>query len=133
MTWLYVVSKGQLWRPDGSLLVSGCYAGNIPGMNQPNAEHIRGHGPLPAGMYLMDKFDDHKGPYTVTLDPDRWNRMFGRSAFLMHGDNRELDHTASDGCIVAPHSARQEICESAIGQWLRVEHNLPEVLCQQIT
>jgi hypothetical protein len=38
--------------------------------------------------------------------------MFGRSGFLIHGDNAEMNHTASDGCIILSHDIREQIDES---------------------
>jgi hypothetical protein len=39
--------------------------------------------------------------------------MFGRSGFLMHGDNIRLPGTASEGCIILPRDLREAIWNSA--------------------
>ncbi len=40
--------------------------------------------------------------------------MFGRFAFRIHGDNAQMNHTASDGCIIAALPIRQEIVNRAL-------------------
>jgi hypothetical protein len=51
----------------------------------------------------------HTGPFTLYLGPDATDQMFGRFAFRIHGDNQAMNHTASDGCIVAALTIRQDI------------------------
>ena len=44
------------------------------------------------------------GPLSIPLLPAAETSTFGRSAFLIHGDNAAGD--ASEGCIVAPRPLR---------------------------
>jgi hypothetical protein len=37
---------------------------------------------------------------------------FGRSDFFIHGDNAQLNHSASDGCIILVREIRQQIVDS---------------------
>jgi hypothetical protein len=48
----------------------------------------------------------------MPLTPDPSNEMFGRSAFFIHGDNPQLNHTASDGCIILIRPLRADISNS---------------------
>jgi len=43
------------------------------------------------------------------LTPIEGTDTFGRSGFMVHGDNQALNHSASEGCIVAPRFIRDQI------------------------
>jgi hypothetical protein len=43
--------------------------------------------------------------------------MYGRSAFLIHGDNFQNDRSASSGCIILPRTVRETV-------WDRGDHLL---------
>lgn len=95
-----------------------CYSGKGVFRNKPLGSSKQGYGPLPKGWYtLVGPFDNytsqpaghHLGNCVFRLVPDADNQMFGRSGFLIHGDN--LNHDASDGCIVAGPSIRQHIAQ----------------------
>jgi hypothetical protein len=90
------------------------YSGNGVGKNNPNWQKIKDEGPIPQGTYTIGdpvEGTDH-GPYALPLIPDPSNEMYGRSGFLIHGD--EIDHPgcASRGCIILPRFARERIIES---------------------
>ena len=82
------------------------YSGHQSVLNNPAFQNEHATGCLPAGRYTITSTDDEKGPLTHHLTPDPANEMYGRSGFLIHGDTSSTDHTASDGCIVAPHWTR---------------------------
>lgn len=91
------------------------YSGNGADMNNPASQVKIGHGPIPVGWYTIGKFFDDlggKGPVVAHLTPDSENNMYGRSGFMIHGDNAQLNHTASDGCIIACHTTRVEVAQS---------------------
>lgn len=115
--WLYVQSTGKLYRPDGSHCAD-CYSGHGSGINNPAMQTVENVGPIPVGLYVIGEVDDHKGPLTIHLVPDPLNDMHGRHRFLLHGDNHFMNHTASEGCIVAPPAARAEV--ASVGGTLRV-------------
>jgi hypothetical protein len=48
----------------------------------------------------------------MALTPDSTNQMFGRSGFLMHGDGVKDPGAASLGCVIMPHSVREEVWNS---------------------
>ena len=73
-------------------------------------------GPIPRGDWEIGQFFDDasgKGPIVAHLTPLPDVETFGREGFMIHGDNREVNHTASEGCIVLPHVVRQMVMASA--------------------
>lgn len=107
-TWLYIQSTGQLYRPDGSFCADG-YSGRGSGLNNPAMQDVHNIGPIPSGLYTLGEVSEEKGPYTIRLIPNENNAMHGRDGFLVHGDNHEANHTASEGCIIMPRLARIEL------------------------
>jgi type VI secretion system (T6SS) effector TldE1-like protein len=102
------------WSRNGVLL-DVVYSGNGAAMNNPEMQNQKGHGPIPQGMYTIGKFFDDpggKGPVVADLIPDPENEMYGRSGFMLHGDNPLMNHSASDGCIIACHNTRVEVSMS---------------------
>ena len=70
------------------------------------------HGPIPRGKWEIGAFFDDpggKGQVVAHLTPCDGTETFGRSGFLIHGDNSALNHSASEGCIVAPRVIREQI------------------------
>ncbi len=106
--WRYIQSTGALVRPNGSILVVGYSGRSDDGKNRPEKQHEKGVGPIPRGRWKIGKPRPGPTPYSIPLAPDKQTETFGRSAFLIHGDNKS--HTASQGCIiVSPKSLREEI------------------------
>jgi hypothetical protein len=110
MSWLYVQATGELY----SLAGTG-YAGKGAGKNNPALQRERSVGPLPAGYYDIGPPRDGgaHGPLVRPLTPDPANAMFGRSAFLIHGDSLTRPGDASEGCIIMPRSVRAAIPDHA--------------------
>ena len=111
--WIYQQSSGKLWNNMGELICTG-YAGGDAGkrpdaVNNPKLENAKGVGPLPHGRYTFGIPVDHSqlGPYAIPLTPNLGNKMYGRGGFYMHGDNFNLNRSASDGCIIMPHDVRE--------------------------
>ena len=102
----YHQSTGQLTGSNGTPRLAG-YAGFGSGLNNPDKQDQHDIGPLPRGRYKMTALinSPHTGLATIVLDPDPANQMFGRSGFRIHGDNAAANHTASNGCIIAGHTA----------------------------
>ncbi|MBS1803530.1 MAG: DUF2778 domain-containing protein [Acidobacteria bacterium] len=110
MNFLYVQATGELLF-DGSLL-GICYSGHGAGVNNPLYQDVHEFGPIPQGWYTIGKFFDDlggKGPIVAHLAADDGNQMFGRSGFMIHGDNAKGDRSASEGCIIAGHTLRLQI------------------------
>lgn len=120
-------TTGKLWH--GALFLGVGYSGHGPGLGNPAMEKVVGVGPIPRGLYRIGapkSPPDHLGPLAMPLVPivlvgadgltDVQRRdlgaaiaagfPYGRSAFFLHGDNALMNHTASDGCIVAGHLIR---------------------------
>lgn len=111
MSWIYNQANGSLSNT-GFLIGSG-YSGKGVGKNNPTMEDIPEVGPIPRGRYIIgDAFTHpHAGPVCMRLEPDAGDTMFGRSGFMMHGDN--TTHTASEGCIIMPRDVREKIAASS--------------------
>ena len=107
------ISAGQISTFDTTgtqTYLGAAYAGNGAALNNASMTWIKGHGPLPVGKYFIGSPIDlpqSVGQFALPLEPDPSNDMMGRSGFYIHGDNPALDHSASDGCIVAARSMRQ--------------------------
>ena len=110
--WIYQQHNGDLQR-DG-IHVGVCYAGTSAGLNNPDLDHVHNYGPLPKGRYTISSAFRHntKGPVCMRLAPHAGNDMHGRDGFLIHGDNKLMNHTASEGCIVASLTIREDIAQS---------------------
>jgi Protein of unknown function (DUF2778) len=108
MSWTYEQKTGRLWHDDE--FVSIGYSGHGEGVDNPEDEGRANVGPLPEGTYTIGAgfYDPKTGPLSLPLTQIA-GVTFGRSAFLIHGDNQALNHTASEGCIILPHSVRLEI------------------------
>lgn len=99
-------SKSGALDVDGEDFVA--YSGHSNGLNNPDAEGEIGVGPIPRGLYDVTQWYPQykdKGPLVARLMPNGHNAL-GRTGLLCHGDNEFMNHTASDGCIVAGHPAR---------------------------
>jgi hypothetical protein len=112
--WTYSQSTGNLNTPSLELVGSG-YSGRGPGLNNPQLESHSTVGPIPKGMWIISPFFDdigHKGPIVCHLSPASDTDTFGRSGFMIHGDNSDHDHTASEGCVILAHNLREMISKS---------------------
>lgn len=114
MPWTYSISQRLLTGPTGARISEG-YSGNGAGLNNPQMQDVPDVGPIPVGEYLIgDLQATHPklGLNVLPLIPNPDNDMYGRSDFYMHGDNPEVDFSASKGCIVLPPWARMEVAKS---------------------
>ena len=113
MTWTYAQKTGALSH-NGTHVATG-YSGNTTGLNNPDEQDSIGVGPVPRGDYTIGpphRPIDHLGPLALPLYPAAANAMHGRCGFFIHGDNPKLNHSASNGCIILAHTARQAIVRS---------------------
>ena len=109
--WTYSQGTGALLDPSGRKVATG-YSGKGQGKNNCDMQHVRGVGPIPQGLWVIGKPHDSKavGPFAMRLVPVPGTETFNRTAFLIHGDNR--DGTASEGCIILPRRIRNLIWDS---------------------
>lgn len=108
MSFKYSQTTGRM---TGENLEATGYAGRGYGLNNPAMQNDQFLGPLPQGSYtiLAPHADPKVGPVAMQLVPAPGNEMLGRGDFLIHGDNQQMNHTASEGCIILPHDARVAI------------------------
>lgn len=111
--WRYEQSNGHLTDPEGNLVAIG-YSGHEDGVNNPAMQNVLSTGPIPQGTYTMNPPIDSEmhGPWAIPLTPSPSNEMFGRSGFLMHGDSIVHPGMASEGCIIMPRFAREQVWDS---------------------
>jgi hypothetical protein len=109
--WKYHSDTGLIESPTGFALGES-YSGNGAGLNNPAMESVHNVGPIPRGKWMIGQFFDDpggKGPVVAHLVDCDGTETFGRSGFMIHGDNSALNHSASEGCIVAPRFIRDQI------------------------
>jgi hypothetical protein len=113
--WVYQQQTGDLTSQSGNKVASG-YSGIGSGLNNPVYESVPDVGPIPCGFYnILEPIDDPlRGPYAMHLNPFAENQMFGRSAFMVHGDEvaHAGEHLASHGCLIFPRVIREMIWNS---------------------
>ena len=133
LDWIWQQSSGNLYNtPIGGMgppyLVSpggsGQYSGQNLGLNNPANQSVPGTGPdsnggpLPQGTYTIDLQQNNITNSGKTLSasmkltPDPNNQMYERAGFLIHGDNRDGDQSASEGCPVVSRYMRNKIGSS---------------------
>lgn len=97
----YEQKTGNLLNSSHGYLVRG-YSGYSEGLNNPDLEMVVKYGPIPKGTYslLTAIHDRHMGQACIPLLPFPSNKMFNRTEFYIHGDNKEMNFTASRGCII---------------------------------
>ena len=112
MPWTYSQSTGKI-SLNGAVVGIG-YSGHGEGLNNPAMQNKSQVGPLPQGNYTIGPAFTHpeKGPIVMRLRPKPGNNMFGRSGFLIHGDNQAMNHSASNGCIILSKPYRKTISAS---------------------
>lgn len=99
---VYSVPTGKLYYY-GEFVAQG-YAGRLEGRNNVEMQSVRNVGPIPIGNWRVSGWGNSKGPLTARLTPAKETETYGRSGFLIHGDNVKGD--ASQGCIVLPRAGR---------------------------
>lgn len=114
MNYMYERATGK-WTLLDKLLGYG-YSGHGDGLNNPEMSNVKSTGPLPAGWYTIGIAykNKTKGELTMNLTPDRTNEMYGRNFFELHGDNKLMNKTASDGCIILARMLRDQISRSTV-------------------
>lgn len=114
MKLIYTLSKGSLAyvaEGENPRIIGRGYSGHPPYVNDAAAASLKARGPIPRGVYRVSHPWDHVrlGPVSFFLEPDPSNVMFRRSGFFIHGDNEYGNNSASNGCIILPRKARDEV------------------------
>lgn len=108
-------SLGHLYladAQDGRALIGLGYSGALGHVNRTSSEHLRGRGPIPRGLWLLDPpIASHPrlGPQVFPLEPYDAKTALGRSGFFIHGDNNLANNSASEGCIILDRRTRDFI------------------------
>lgn len=115
--WTYKQSSGEL-SFKGNVEGTG-YSGKGEGLNKPDKEDVPNVGPIPRGEWSIgDPYDDKKkGPVVMALTPVGHDAR-KRTGFLIHGDNKDMNKTASNGCIILSKELRQKIAKSGVKKLL---------------
>lgn len=113
--WIYEQITGNLYK--NSRFVGTGYSGagkrREDGRNNPEMQYTRQKGPVCEGEYKIGRAQTspHVGPIAMHLEPKQGTNTHGRSAFMIHGDNKRND--ASKGCIILARQIRHEIANSS--------------------
>jgi hypothetical protein len=117
--WVYEQDSGDLYhRATGKKpeFVGTGYSGagktRSQGRNNSHLQHVKGVGPIPQGDWAIGKPRTSKrvGPVAMDLKPLPATDTFGRTAFMIHGDNKASN--ASRGCIILARPIREMIAKS---------------------
>lgn len=110
---LVYAQKTGVLTLDGEVIGKG-YAGKGEGLNNPAKEGVRNVGPIPAGAWTLSKPRTYRTmPNCFDLAPNG-HKALGRTEFLIHGDNKAMNQTASEGCIILAPDIRKKIAESGV-------------------
>jgi hypothetical protein len=119
MPFTYRQTSGYIFTPDDSYMAAGYSGGNCgqnpEGVNNPALQTEKDIGPIPQGTYTIGAAftDPKRGPVALPLTPDPANDMFGRDAFMIHGDLISgPPFSASEGCIILSRAVREQIAAS---------------------
>jgi RHS repeat-associated protein len=115
--WEYSQTTGNLVRVihGERTPVGQGYSGNGDGLNNPSMQGTANTGPIPQGDWTIQEQQDNstgsgrRFPASMRLTPDEGTDTFGRSGFVIHGDNSRGDQSASQGCMILPRNIRDVI------------------------
>ena len=126
--WIYAQKTGNMFHiENGAPVLHGSgYSGNGADENNPDAQFVKMHGPLPRGFYTIGPPQKFKNMVNcLPLIPDPENDMGGRGGFLIHDGAFNHPHgNTSEGCICLPENRRLEIIKSGDHR-LQVVADLP--------
>lgn len=109
MSWEYSQGSGVLTY-SGTFVWVG-YSGNVLTVNDSAFESDPYQGPIPKGRYRMRlHVSSGRAPPVFKLTPEGHN-AYGRTDFLIHGDNQLQNFSASEGCIILPPKIRNLILQ----------------------
>lgn len=101
MPWVYKVSVHKFYL-NGVYQFDAEYSGRPGYWNDSANESMNRRGPIPRGTYTIGPAFNHPHTraYTMRLTPFIENQMYGRDAFMIHGNSGAHPTLASDGCII---------------------------------
>ncbi len=133
MSWTYQQATGKLIDEDGYLWGIG-YSGLGNAKNAPEFQNVHDGGPIPQWAYVIGAPHDSQthGPFVLPLIPLKETNVFGRDAFLIHGDSLHTPGSASHGCIIMSRAIREKVWQSG-DHALQVVSGLPDVTTETRT
>jgi len=77
-------------------------------------QNVPNVGPIPQGTYDIGQQTTslNTGPGVLPLSPGTNTDTFGRDFFQIHGDNRQGNQSASQGCMIFNRGTRDQINNS---------------------
>ena len=113
--WTYSQGTGKLYDPQGKHVHTG-YSGYGQGRNSCEWQGAVAKGPIPQGWWDIGKPYNSKnvGPFSMRLTAREGTQTFGRSAFVLHGDNGDKHLDESKGCIIMPRRIRERVWNSGV-------------------
>lgn len=119
LDWVYVQPTGEFYQidNDGNRIpgTGGRGYSGAPGFtDDPNSENLPNRGPIPKGNYTIKPpiNSPNTGPNALPLTPNPGTNTHGRNNFQIHGDNKQGNRSASQGCIILDPSIRNQIINS---------------------
>lgn len=108
----YQITTGKVWLDN--VLIGKAYSGKKEAIGQTDKENVKGVGPIPEGDWHISNWtsDGHLGPVISRLTPIDVPKLYGRSGFYIHGDNKSVNFSASNGCIIMNRKMREKIRDS---------------------
>ncbi|MDR0702363.1 MAG: DUF2778 domain-containing protein [Azoarcus sp.] len=102
--WIFDLHDGRFYRPINFGASYPTYSGSPGHVNNPGYETVAHNGPIPRGMWRMVDWkrvsNDGNKTNVIVLAPEPGTRAYGRDNFLIHGDNAQMNQSASKGCII---------------------------------
>lgn len=119
--WEYLIAEGVLLL-NGEVVGRG-YSGAPGYVNNANAVAVKGKGPIPPGEWFFSRAPwSSKGPQVLSLMKGTETETYGRTAFMIHGDNKRMNRSASNGCIILPRSVRDRMASDSPGRLVVRKH-----------
>ncbi len=111
--WTFQQATGKMLNDAGEVIGIG-YSGAGNGKNAPEFQNVHNVGPIPQGRYVIGTPGNSQthGPFAMPLIPAPGAQLFGRDAFLIHGDSVHAPGAASQGCIIMSRDVREQIWDS---------------------
>ncbi len=112
--WKYSQRNGVI-REDETIKTAG-YSGNGIWKNNPSAQSVHNHGPIPQGKWTIKSLveqHEHLGHYVLVLEPKPGTETYSRTGLCWHGENPSHPGQSSDGCIVSGLDIRIQAWNSA--------------------
>lgn len=112
--WIYEQRTGELFHYNTGEFHARGYSGKMSALNDGSKEALKGIGPIPRGLYCIGspRTSERTGRFVLDLIP-LGHKALGRTGLQIHGDNKNGDYSASQGCIVLGPKERSDIANGS--------------------